>query len=300
MERFKRILLKLLFPHIAVVITLVPLATALLIYAFASPDAKEIVQYISYVLSFYALVILSARAPEIYRFCVELKHGNKYIVRYNSDARLRVTLSLAGSLFINVAYSLFQLGLGIYHATSWYYALAAYYILLTVMRLLLFIDVISVNKQEQMKKEWKRYRFCGIMFALMNTVLSAIVFYIVYQNRAFVHHEITVITMATYTFGSLAMAIVNVIKYRKHNSPLYSASKAISLASASVSMLTLENTMIASVGTENDETFRQIMTIITGGVVCVFVLGLAIYMIVNSTKQLKKMKTDGEEISNGR
>lgn len=300
MERFKKILLKLLFPPIAVVFVLVPLAIALLIYAFAVPNANEVVKYISYVVSFYALVIFTARIPEIYQFYIELKNGNKYIVRYNSDAHLRVTLSLAVSLLINIAYSLLQLGLGIYHRTSWYYVLAGYYILLTIMRLMLFRDVLSGNKEEKLKKEWERYRSCGMLFAVMNLALASIVFYIVRQNRAFVHHEITVIAMAAYTFGSLATAIVNAIKYRVHNSPLYSASKAIRLASAAVSLLTLENTMFASFGDENHGAFRQTMTACTGAAVCVFVLGLAIYMIINANRQLKEIKIDGEEIPNGR
>ena len=113
----------------------------------------------------------------------------------------------------------------------------------------------------------------------------------VYWNRTFRHHEITTIAMATYTFTSFALAIKNVIKYRKYNSPVFSASKAISLAAACVSMLTLESTMLT---TFDDGTFdilgRQIMLGASGGVISVFIVVMAICMIVQGSKRLKLLK----------
>ena len=149
-----------------------------------------------------------------------------------------------------------------------------------------------------MREELIKYRNCGIAFLLMNLALSLMVFFMVYWNRTFEHHEITTIAMAAYTFGSMTMAIMNVVKYRKYNSPVYSASKAISLAAACVSMLTLESTMLT---TFSDGTMtltdRRIMLGATGVAVCAFIIAMAIYMIVQSSKKLKLLKT--EETSNG-
>ena len=72
------------------------------------------------------------------------------------------------------------------------------------------------------------------------------------RNRTFHHHEITTIALAAYTFTSLTFAIINTVKYRKYHSPVYSASKAISLASACVSLLTLESTMLTTFGNETE------------------------------------------------
>lgn len=148
-----------------------------------------------------------------------------------------------------------------------------------------------------MQEELVKYRNCGIVFLLMNLALSLMVFFMVYWNRTFEHHEITTIAMAAYTFGSMAMAIMNVVKYRKYNSPVYSASKAISLAAACVSMLTLESTMLT---TFSDRTMtlgkRRILLGSTGAVICAFIITMAIYMIVQSSKKLRLLKT--EEISN--
>ena len=67
-----------------------------------------------------------------------------------------------------------------------------------------------------------------------------------------------------------------------------SAAKAINLTAALVSMLSLETAMLAQFGGD-DVMFRQIMTSATGAGVCVIVLGMAVYMIVKSTKALKSI-----------
>ena len=79
MDKFKKILTKLLFPHIALVIILVPVATVLLIYALAFGDTDSMLTYFSYFLSAYALTILCARSPYLLKKAKTIKQENKYI-----------------------------------------------------------------------------------------------------------------------------------------------------------------------------------------------------------------------------
>ena len=108
---------------------------------------------------------------------------------------------------------------------------------------------------------------------------------------------ITAIAMAAYTFTAFTVSIVNVVKYRKYNSPVFSASKAISLAAALVSMLTLESTMLTtfSDGTMTATTQKWMLGA-TGGVISVLIVATAIYMIVVGTKKLGQLKS---EVENG-
>ena len=110
---------------------------------------------------------------------------------------------------------------------------------------------------------------------------------ILFRIREFKHHEITTISMAAYTFASLTLAIINAFRYKKYGSPAYSAAKAISLVSAVVSVLTLENAMLTAFGQDNSELFRQIMLGATGAAVVCAVEGIAIYMICNAGKNLR-------------
>ena len=113
----------------------------------------------------------------------------------------------------------------------------------------------------------------------------------VYWNRTFKHHEITTIILAAYTFTSLTFAIINTLKYRKYNSPVYSATKAISLASACVSVLTMESTMLTTFGNETMSlTGRRVLLGLSGGVISVFIVTMAIYMIVQANKKINILK----------
>ena len=288
----------LLYPHIAIMLVLLPVSIVLLVYSMVFIGTETVIAYISYVLAAYTLMVWCFRIPWLIQFVKSFKNENKYAQMWLTDTRLRVNVSLYGSLLWNTAYAVFQLGLGFWHHTFWFYSLAGYYICLAIMRFFLVQHTRKHNAGEQMREELTKYRNCGIVFLLMNLALSLMVFFMVYWNRTFEHHEITTIAMAAYTFGSMTMAIISVVKYRKYNSPVYSASKAISLAAACVSMLTLESTMLT---TFNDGkmslTERKIMLGATGTVICALIITMAIYMIVQSSKKLKLLRT--EEFSNG-
>ena len=149
-----------------------------------------------------------------------------------------------------------------------------------------------------MQVELTKYRACGWIFLVMNLALSLIVFFMVYWNRTFRHHMITAIAMAAYTFTAFTMAIVNMVKYKKYNSPVFSASKAINFAAACVSMLTLTSTLLTtfSDGTMNAFTQKLLLGSV-GAAVSASVVTMAIYMIVQSKRKLKKYNT---EVQNGK
>lgn len=292
MERFKKLLWKLLFPHKAIIILSVPIATALLIYAFAYENANVVITYFSYVFSAYSLTIVCAKAPILFRKIRAVKNRNKYITLYQSDAQLRVKISLYSSVALNILYALLQLFSGFQFHSIWFYALAGYYTLLAIMRFFLLKDTRRIVAGENQFYEFLVYRLCGILLLLMNLTLGVIVFYIVWQNRGFEYHYIHTIAMAAYTFTSMTLAIINVIRYRHYKSPIMSASKIISLIAALVSLLSLETAMITAFGEAGNDSFRQIMTAITGAAVCLLILTMAIYMLLHSTKQIKKLKKE--------
>ena len=288
----------LLFPHIAIMILLVPIATVLLVASMVFVGNDTPIAYISYVLAAYTLTVWCIRIPSLIKFFKTFKDENKYARRWQDDVRLRVNVSLYGSLAWNALYGLFQLWLGFYHHTFWFYSLGAYYICLGVMRFFLARHTTRYAPGERMRDELIKYRACGIVFLPMNLALALIVFFMVYWNRTFEHHMITAIALAAYTFTSMAVAIINFVKYRKYNSPVFSAAKAISLAAALVSMLTLESTMLT---TFSDGTMTAVeqkwMLGATGGAISVLIIATAVYMIVVGTKKLKLLES---EVENGK
>ena len=287
----------LLFPHIAIMILLVPIATVLLVGSMVFIGTESPIAIVSYVIAAYTLTVWCFKIPYLIKFFKTFKDENKYARKWQDDTRLRVNASLYGSLAWNALYGIFQLWLGFYHHTFWFYSLGAYYICLGAMRFFLVRHTRKFAPGEKMQTELVKYRACGIVFLLMNLALALIIFFMVYWNRTFRHHMITAIAMAAYTFTALTTAIVNVIKYRKYNSPVFSASKAISLAAALVSMLTLESTMLTTFGDGTMTAIeRKWMLGATGGAISVLIVATAIYMIVVGTKKLKQLKS---EVENG-
>ncbi len=286
----------LLFPHIAIMLVLVPTATFLLVWSMVFVGTESVMAIVSYAVAAYTLTVWCVRLPNIIRFFKTFKNENRYARLWLDDARLRVKVALYGSLVWNTAYAVLQMCLGAYHSSFWFYSMAGYYISLAAMRFFLARYTGKNEAGKSMHGELVRYRACGIVFLVMNLALSLMIFFMVYWNRTFIHHEITTIALAAYTFTAFTFAIVNIIKYRKYNSPVYSASKAISLASACVSMLTLASTMLTTFGDGSMTlTGRRIMLGLIGGGVSVFIVVMAIYMIVQSTRRLNLLKTGVKE-----
>ena len=296
---WKRIVKAFLFPHIAIMIVLAPIATVLLVYSMVIFGTESVIAIISYVLAAYTLAVWCLKMPYLIRFFKTFRNENKYAKIWQEDTRMRVNVSIYGTLIYSTAYGLQQLGMGFWHRSFWFSTLAGYYICLAVMRFFLVRYTIKNNPGEKLLEELIRYRMCGWIFLAMNLALSLMVFFMVHWNRTFRHHEITTIALAAYTFTAFTVAIINMVKYRKYNSPVYSAAKAISLASASVSILTLEATMLTTFGQNTiDATTRKILLGCTGGVISAFIVVMAIYMIRQSSKKLKELKY--QKVPNGK
>ena len=296
MDKFKRIGYKILFPHIIIIILFVPISIGLLVWSMIRLGTSHIVSIISYVISFYTLVVVSFRIPDIIKLIKKIKNENKYILILRNDRHLRVKISLIASFALNVIYAIFQFFIGLYHGSFWFYSMFTYYLVLAVMRYFLMRYTLVNKVNEKPKVELIIYCFCGWMMLFLNLALSVMIFFMVYWNKTFNHHEITTIALAAYTFVSYTIAIINFIKYKRLKSPVYSIAKLISLTSACVSIITLEATMLTSFGSDMDVLTKKILLGCTGGVVSIFVVFLAINIIFNGMRQLKNYK---EERKNG-
>lgn len=295
MERFKRIGRKFLFPPLAVVLVSVPVSAALLSYVFMTGREESAIAYPIFALSAYALTILCAwivkSAGAVKTWVRTAIHSHTLTHRYFSDDSFKMHVSLYLSLGVNLLYAVMKLFYGAYYRSVWFGTLAVYYILLAVMRFLLLRHVSRAHIGVDPVLELKSYRLCGIILMLMNIALTGVVVLVVHKNEGFEYAGYLIYVMAMYAFYNVIMAARNLLKYRKYGSPVMSAAKVISLAAALVSMLSLETAMLTQFGDREDpEIFRKVMTGTTGGCVCLLVLGMAAYMIVRSTRELRRQK----------
>ncbi|MBQ4585840.1 MAG: hypothetical protein IJA82_06495 [Clostridia bacterium] len=284
---WKKIGKSLLYPHAIVMIILIPVSALLLILAFTALKENQPFSYVSYVISAYTLFVWCIRIPRLIKRIKALKNENKYVQKWQEDQQLRASVILYSALAWNIAYATLQAYLGILNKSFWFFSISFYYISLAIMRFLLVKHTRRLRLGENIKAELLKYRTCGIILLIMNLFLSLMIFFMVYWNRHFVYDEITAIAVAAYTFTTFTVSIVMMVRDRKINSPVLSAIRIISLCSGCVSMLILESAMLNTFGGDEIQD-QQLMLGITGGVIALFVLAMAIYMIVSSTKKLNK------------
>lgn len=301
MERVKKLFRKVFFlPPVPTLLISVP-AYVLVIYALAGENVELVIAYAAYFLSAYALIVTVTGIMGVVRFArrgidkhplVRKILGIPLVSKYLKEAMFRAEASLYQGFFINILYAGIKLFSGILYSSVWFVTLAVYYILLALMRASLLHYVRKDGKSKV--SEWRRYRLCGIILLFMNVALTGIVVLVVYKNSGFEYPGMLVYAMAMYAFYAAITAVRNVVKFRRYGSPVMSAAKVISLTAALVSILSLETAMLTQFGAADDPLFRQIMTASTGAGISVIVLGMAVFMIVRSTNQMKHITQEKE------
>ena len=299
MERLKKVLKKLIFlPPLPTVLISVP--SFIFVFVMLGTGEHSALSYLSYILSAYAMIISVTGITGVVEAVkngiddmtlVKKLRSTALGSRLLGDAVFRSEVTLHGGLLANLLYVALNLFSGIRYRSAWFIALAFYYALLSAMRAVLVRYVHSRTVGEDILSEFKRYSACGVILLMMNQALVGIVVYMVTQNRGFSYPGVMIYAMAMYAFYITITALISVLKYRKRGSPVMSAAKVISLTAALVSMLSLETAMLARFG-GGEEEFRRIMLAVSGGVVCAVVLTMAVYMIIRSTKQLKRLNNN--------
>ena len=288
---WKKLGYNLLYPHIAIIICLLPISIAFLVLSLIYLEVQSIISIFSYLFAFYLLLVICFRIPRIIKFFKTFKQENKYMQEWCSNAHLRMNISLYFSLIWNISFAIFQLVLGFQHQSFWFYSMFAYYAMLAFIRFYLVKHTRKYRANELAEVELKKYITSGFLLLFLNLALSVIVFFIVHFNKTFTHHMITTIAIATYTFTTFTFAIITSIKYRKYKSPIYSAAKNISLIAASASILTLETTMLTTFSKNANILFNQLILSLTGIAVTSFTITMSIIMIVKGKKEIKKLNS---------
>ena len=204
----------------------------------------------------------------------------------------------AGSMIITLAFAVYNGSIAIVIRSIWFGALAAYYILLIVLRgsILIYYGVRkrAVDKgQPEMQtliRDGKLYRACGILLLLLPICLSFAILQMVRAGDSFEHKGITIYVYAVYAFFKIITAIYSFIKERRNRSMVIMATKNVKLADAFVSILALQTAMFREFGGIGDIS-TVMMNAITGAIVCALTVAIGVYMIVIATLRIKKLKS---------
>ncbi|MBD5104054.1 MAG: hypothetical protein HDT47_04220 [Ruminococcaceae bacterium] len=290
MEKIKAFCKKLLYPPVWVIIIVTVISAAGLTVVFINGLDAHPVAYALYAISAYALTVICVLCIKVFPRLKKTVRNIPYAERFLTDIDFKSRVSLYPSLAVNLLYVITNLFSGIYYRSYWFLTLSAYYVILTVLRFILLRYMRRNSLGENRLPELKRSVGCAAVLLLLTFVLSGVVTLYIRDNEHFEYAGFLIYAMAAYTFYVTTAAVVNLVKYRRYNSPLLLTSKTVSLAAALVSMLSLEMAMLAQFSAENrSEYFNRIMVGATGAGIALILLGMSMFVIVRANKEIKKI-----------
>lgn len=299
MKKAKMMLHTLLHPAKWVLYSIPPAAFAALIFIFASEQTEGALAYPVYLMSAYSLAVLIAALPVLARRIRQHKtnllnrsklmqkiassaFGNQYL----HDPAFRGSVSIYQGMIVNFLYVLFRIAAGIRYASVWFISMAVYYMGLGGLRAYL---ISSYRRREAggLSFEYCCYRRTAWLLFLLNIPMGGMIVLMVRTNSGFFYPGYIIYLSALYTFYTMAVSIVNLVKFRKLGSPILSAAKVLNFVSAMMSILGLQTAMISRFSV-NGENYRRLMNAVTGGFVYGIVVMIAVYMLLHSRKIRKK------------
>lgn len=207
--------------------------------------------------------------------------------RFIREQRFRAVFSAAAGLCVNILYAFYHGVLGVLNQSLWFAAMFAYYVILSSMRLSAVLCEWNHGAPVSDNTESFVSKLCSGMLVLLSLILSGVVYISLSQNVAVKHHEIVMITIATYTFSKITANIIKAVKQRKNRVPLLVVIRTIGYAEAAASILTLQRSMLVSFGTAESPD-NTLMNGLTGISVCLFILLLGIRTILESSGERKE------------
>ena len=206
--------------------------------------------------------------------------------RLQDDRRFRIVASAAATLAMNLLYGTGHAVLGLMDGSVWLLIMAAYYILLGMMR---FGAVLTERKHAS---ERFVMRFCGGMLMALALVMGAATAISLIQERAVPHGIVIMLIIAIYTFWKMTMAIIHTVQAHRSGTPLTRTIRNITLASAFASLMTMQRSMLISFQGEATAQEMLLLNICTGAAVCllVFLMGLNMVFEEKGFEKMAKSK----------
>ena len=191
------------------------------------------------------------------------------------------------SLAFNTAYAFGNFIIGFLTHSWWFITVGAYYAVLTVTR----YSVLQIRRKASGDYDTELFarRITGILLVVLSFCIVGVNIMSAVKDRGTAFHEIVMITIATYTFTKITIAIIGMVKVKRSDSPVLKTLRNISLADACVSIYTMQRSMMVSFpGMEAAEIL--LLNIFTGTAVWIIVLLLGINLIGGKYIDMAKSK----------
>lgn len=191
------------------------------------------------------------------------------------------------SLVINFAYAIDNCMIGFLAHSWWFITVGAYYTVLAATR----FSVLQIKRKANGNYGTELFakRITGVLLVVLSFCIVGVTILSALKERGTAFHEIVMITIATYTFTKITIAIVGTVKTKQSASPVLKTLRNISLADACVSIYTMQRSMLVTFpGMKAAEI--QLFNILTGTTVWIIILFLGMNLIGGKRIDMAKSK----------
>lgn len=191
------------------------------------------------------------------------------------------------SLGLNFLYALGNCVLGFFTPSWWFITVGAYYAVLATTR----FSVLQIKRKARGEGDIQRFaeRLTGILLVALSLCTAGINVLSAVKDRGKVLHEIVMITIATYTFTKITLAILGLVKVKHAPSPVEKTLRNISLADACVSLYSMQRSMLVSFPGMEEKGILT-MNVLTGTAVFLIILLLGMNLIGGKRINMAKSK----------
>lgn len=240
--------------------------------------------YILYSLSAYSLTALCIRLPSAVRMEKSWLKNHPKIAGLLKNKELHFKLKLYFEQFVNFAYGVFKIISGVIAGSAWIGADGIYNF---VQALIQLFQILRRKNPGTIQKQWKSYRFCGMLILIMHLTLIGIVFQMVNWHRVEESGEIMIIATAAFAFYRFISSFVDLAKDRKHSHPVDSSVRMLKLSQAIFAIFSLQAGLLHTFGT--GESWEYPLNLAVGGIVCLMTAAMGIYMIRRANREIKEL-----------
>jgi hypothetical protein len=273
---------KLFFLPFSVALLLFAVCGAALIWVFLEHMEQKPFAYGLYAMSAYLLTDLCVRLPSGVRNAKGWLERHPKMKQVLKDGEAIFVLKLYAEQFINFIYGIFKTVAGVVIGSAWIGSDGIYNL---VQALIQLFQILRRKKTGDLKRQWRAYRFCGVMILVMHLTLIGIVFQTVNWNRAEEAGEIMVIATATFAFYKFINSFVELAKDRKHTRPVDSSVRMLELSQAFFAIFSLQASMLHTFGT--NAPWERWINLAVGCAVCLLTVAMGIYMIRRANREIR-------------
>lgn len=217
---------------------------------------------------------------KIKEYAVSKAKNTSFGTRLIDDKRYRVIIKAVISLIFNLLFAFYNGILGVISASVIFVASSVYYLLLSSMR----FSAVMLDRKSKEQNDRKIATVIGAWLLVLSIIFQVMIFVSMKYETAIDYGTIPMITIATYTFTKITLAVITAVRHKNDNTVLYKAINAIRYSEVAVSLLTMQQSMLVTFK-DMDYSLDILLNACTGAGVCLFIFALGIITIKQSRKE---------------